>query len=127
VEAVEINPLSRNDIEQIITFLAKEEKDGVKSELSSISSSLSPENQEETEREEMGKEELLWFTKAVQDIFRGFNLGITFRVHEETGRIIARVIDRKTREIIREIPPEKFLDMIARLQELAGVFINELV
>ena len=63
----------------------------------------------------------------MQDIFRGFNLGITFRVHEETNRIIARVIDRKTREIIREIPPEKFLDMIARLQELAGVFINELV
>jgi len=126
VEIVEINPLSRNDVERIITFLAKEEKDETKSELSPISS-LSPENQEETEAEEMGKEELLWFTKAVQDIFRGFNLGITFRVHEETGRIIARVIDRKTREIIREIPPEKFLDMIARLQELAGVFINELV
>jgi len=126
VEIVEINPLSRNDVERIITFLAKEEKDETKSELSPISS-LSPENQEETEPEEMGKEELLWFTKAVQDIFRGFNLGITFRVHEETGRIIARVIDRKTREIIREIPPEKFLDMIARLQELAGVFINELV
>ena len=123
---MEINPLSRNDVERIITFLAKEEKDETKSELSPISS-LSPENQEETEAEEMGKEELLWFTKAVQDIFRGFNLGITFRVHEETGRIIARVIDRKTREIIREIPPEKFLDMIARLQELAGVFINELV
>ena len=41
MEAVEINPLSRNDVEQIITFLAKEEKDGAKSELSSISS-LSP-------------------------------------------------------------------------------------
>ena len=61
MEAVEINPLSRNDVERIITFLAKEEKDETKSELSPISS-LSPENQEEAEAEGMGEEERLWFT-----------------------------------------------------------------
>ncbi len=72
MEAVEINPLSRNDVEQIITFLAKEEKDGAKSELSSISSSLSPENQEETEAEERdGEEELLWLLKQCR-IYSGF-------------------------------------------------------
>ena len=122
---MEINPLSRNDAEQIISFLVKEE---AKSEVNLASSFMSAENHEETEMaEEIEKEDWVWFVRALQDIFRGFNLGITFRVHEETERIIARVIDRETKEVIREIPPEKFLDMIARLQELAGVFIDEMV
>jgi len=122
---MEINPLSRNDAEQIISFLLKEE---AKSEVNLASSFMSAENHEETEMvEEIEKEDWVWFVRALQDIFRGFNLGITFRVHEETERIIARVIDRETKEVIREIPPEKFLDMIARLQELAGVFIDEMV
>jgi len=122
---MEINPLSRNDAEQMISFLVKEE---AKSEVNLASSFMSAENHEETEMvEEIEKEDWVWFVRALQDIFRGFNLGITFRVHEETERIIARVIDRETKEVIREIPPEKFLDMIARLQELAGVFIDEMV
>ncbi|HOQ51653.1 MAG TPA: flagellar protein FlaG [Candidatus Atribacteria bacterium] len=122
---MEINPLSRNDAEQMISFLLKEE---AKSEVNLASSFMSAENHEETEMvEEIEKEDWVWFVRALQDIFRGFNLGITFRVHEETERIIARVIDRETKEVIREIPPEKFLDMIARLQELAGVFIDEMV
>lgn len=122
---MEINPLSRNDAEQMISFLLKEE---AKSEVNLASPFMSAENHEETEMvEEIEKEDWVWFVRALQDIFRGFNLGITFRVHEETERIIARVIDRETKEVIREIPPEKFLDMIARLQELAGVFIDEMV
>jgi len=121
---MEINPLSRNDAEQIIAFLVKDEAKGGQS---SASPSVSAEDQKEMEMEEMERKDLVWFVRALQDIFRGFNLGITFRVHEETERIIARVIDRETKEVIREIPPEKFLDMIARLQELAGVFIDEIV
>lgn len=121
---MEINPLVRLDGERIVAFLAKDE---VKGELSSASPFIAAENQEESGTEKIGEEELLWFARALRDIFRGFNLGITFRVHEETERIIARVIDRETGELIREIPPEKFLDMVARLQELAGVFIDEVV
>lgn len=121
---MEINPLVRLDGERIVAFLAKDE---VKGELSPASPFIAAENQEESGTEKIGEEELLWFARALRDIFRGFNLGITFRVHEETERIIARVIDRETGELIREIPPEKFLDMVARLQELAGVFIDEVV
>lgn len=48
-----------------------------------------------------------------------------FKVHEKTEQIIVRVIDKNTNEIIREIPPEKILDMIAKMWELAGFFLDE--
>ncbi len=49
----------------------------------------------------------------------------SFKYHEETNRISITVRDKDTDEIIREIPPEKALDMIAKAWELAGLMVDE--
>ena len=37
---------------------------------------------------------------------------------------MVKVIDQNTDEIIREIPPEKILDMVAALWEMAGIIVD---
>ncbi len=49
----------------------------------------------------------------------------SFKYHEETNRISITVRDKETDEVIREIPPEKALDMIAKAWELAGLMVDE--
>ncbi|MFD0696255.1 flagellar protein FlaG [Paenibacillus sp. GCM10027628] len=48
-----------------------------------------------------------------------------FSVHEKTKQISIKVLDKDTGEVIREIPPEKTLDMVARLWEMAGILVDE--
>ena len=48
-----------------------------------------------------------------------------FSVHKETKQIMIKVLDSATKEIIREIPSEKVLDMVAHMCEVAGVFVDE--
>jgi flagellar protein FlaG len=48
-----------------------------------------------------------------------------FKYHEETKRISITVKDSDTDEVIKEIPPEKTLDMIAKTLELAGILVDE--
>lgn len=48
-----------------------------------------------------------------------------YSVHKKTGDIIVKIIDKKTNEIIREIPPEKIVDLVAKLQEISGYIIDE--
>lgn len=48
-----------------------------------------------------------------------------FSYHEDTHRIAIKVIDESTKEVIREIPPEKTLDMIAKVMDLAGILVDE--
>lgn len=48
-----------------------------------------------------------------------------FSINEETNDIIVKVINKETDEIIREIPSEKILDMVAKMMDLAGLFIDE--
>jgi len=46
-------------------------------------------------------------------------------IHEETGRYIVRVIESETGEVLREFPPMEYLDVVAALDELEGLFLEE--
>lgn len=48
-----------------------------------------------------------------------------FGIHEKTNRITIKLVDRDTQEVIKEIPPEKTLDLMAKSMELAGVLVDE--
>lgn len=50
---------------------------------------------------------------------------LEFRIHEKTKEIMVRVVDAETKEVIREIPPEKILDMFASMLEQAGLLVDE--
>lgn len=50
---------------------------------------------------------------------------LSFKYHEDTNRICITVTDSDTDEVIREIPPEKALDMLAKAWEIAGILVDE--
>ena len=50
---------------------------------------------------------------------------LKFEAHEKTGDMIVRIIDTNTKEVIREIPSEKILDMVANMLEMAGILVDE--
>jgi uncharacterized FlaG/YvyC family protein len=37
---------------------------------------------------------------------------------------VVKLVDRQTHEVLREFPSEKFLDMMAKLQQVAGLNVN---
>ena len=65
--------------------------------------------------------------KAVEKINKAQmeNSEAVFGFHEETNRVTIKIVDKKTKEVIKELPPEKTLDMIAKVWEMAGLFVNE--
>ena len=42
-----------------------------------------------------------------------------------TNRVTIKIVDKKTKEVIKEFPPEKTLDMIAKVWEMAGLMVDE--
>ncbi len=59
--------------------------------------------------------------KAIDVTYRRFE----FSIHEKTKEIMVKVIDTETEEVIREIPPEKILDMVAMMWEMVGIIVDE--
>lgn len=48
-----------------------------------------------------------------------------FGFHDQTNRVMIKIIDKETKEVLKEYPPEKTLDMIAKVWELAGILVDE--
>lgn len=60
--------------------------------------------------------------RRANNALAAFDVQAKFSVHQGTGQIMVRIENTETGELIREIPPEKFLDLIAKMRELtAGV------
>ena len=55
----------------------------------------------------------------------GANRRFEFSIHEKTKQIMVKVINSDTDELVREIPPEKILDMVARMWEMSGILVDE--
>jgi flagellar protein FlaG len=60
--------------------------------------------------------------KAVQGTDHEFK----YKVHEATGQVIVQILNKDTHEIVRELPSEKFIDLVEKLKELTvGAIIDE--
>lgn len=64
--------------------------------------------------------------KAVEQLNKNLShSSAVFGIHEATNRVMIKIIDKDTQEVIKELPPEKTLDMIAKVWELAGILVDE--
>lgn len=65
--------------------------------------------------------------KAVDEMNKKIinNSEVQFGIHEGTNRVTIKIIDRDTKKVIKELPPEKTLDMIAKAWEMAGILVDE--
>jgi len=64
--------------------------------------------------------------KAVEEMNKKMaNSEAQFGIHEGTNRVTIKIVDKKTKDIIKELPPEKTLDMIAKVWEMAGILVDE--
>ncbi|MBT9154575.1 MAG: hypothetical protein DDT39_01253 [Firmicutes bacterium] len=50
---------------------------------------------------------------------------LKFEKHESSGHFMVRVINEETSEVIREIPPERMLDLLVHLRRMVGVLVDE--
>lgn len=67
-----------------------------------------------------GPEELNAAIEKAQKIASAQAQELSFSVHEKTGTVVVKVIDRESKEVIRQIPAEEMLRLAERMQELEG-------
>lgn len=64
--------------------------------------------------------------KRISDLNKQLNTTeCQYGIHEETQRVTLKIVDKETKEVIKELPPEKTLEMIAKVWEIAGLLVDE--
>lgn len=94
------------------------------------------ESQKETVKTEEAivreKRETAEMTQEMLDVFgENFKLihdvDLQFSIHEATGRTLVKVVSSDTGELVREIPPEQILDLVAKLEDIMGILYDQKV
>lgn len=64
--------------------------------------------------------------KAVDEINKkAHNSEAVFGIHDATNRVTIKIVDKDTKKVLKEYPPEKTLDMIAKVWEMAGLLVDK--
>ena len=66
---------------------------------------------------------------SVKEAVRNINAALTamrrdeqqFRVDEDLGRLVVRIVNADTKELIRQIPTEEALELSKKMQEMVGL------
>ena len=66
--------------------------------------------------------------KIIDDLNKKLNSAgreLRCSIHKETGQVMVKVVDTDSGKTIREIPPEKSLDILAKILEQSGLLVDE--
>ena len=97
--------------------------------LSSLSQSngVNPEDTEQNSSQQVSltKEDLETVAADLSDFMQSLNTDIEFSIHEKSGRMMVKVVDTKTQDVLKEFPPEELLDTIGAIRDYVGALLDK--
>ncbi len=61
----------------------------------------------------------------INKMIESMDTSLQFYIHKDSGRIAVKVINNKSKEVIREIPSEEILNLAAKLNDTTGLIIDK--
>lgn len=63
--------------------------------------------------------------RQINESMQGQSVGVRFEIDGETDRVVVKVVDRVSGELIRQIPSEEVLRIAKLLGKVPGALVNE--
>ena len=77
------------------------------------------------EREPMDEQSVSYMTQELNELMSKINCNLEFQYHKEVNLMSVRMLDKKTHEVLKEVPPEEMLDQMAKAREWLGAFLDK--
>ena len=84
-------------------------------------------NNQEVTAQPLEREQLEQMAQQLQDFMGEMNRSLQFKVDEDSGRDVIKVLDKDSGEVIKQYPSEEVLSLVSKLSESAGILIDQTV
>lgn len=84
-------------------------------------------NNQEVTAQPLEREQLEQMAQQLQDFMGEMNRSLQFKVDEDSGRDVIKVLDKSTGDVIKQYPSEEVLSLVSKLSESAGILIDQTV
>ena len=83
------------------------------------------EGQERVLHEPLTEEQTEFITEQLNEIMRNINVNLQFQYHKEVNFMSVRMLDKKTGEVLREVPPESMVEHMIKVRDWIGAFLDK--
>jgi len=73
----------------------------------------------------LSQEELKELSKALNHFLSLFNLETKLVYNKDAGQVIVQVIDKRTNEVVKQIPPEELLEVAKKIHDFVGLLLEK--
>lgn len=84
-------------------------------------------NNQDEKVQPLEREQLEQMAQQLQDFMGEMNRSLQFKVDEDSGRDVIKVLDKDSGEVIKQYPSEEVLNLVSKLSESAGILIDQTV
>ncbi|WP_165725358.1 flagellar protein FlaG [Pseudoalteromonas sp. SA25] len=84
-------------------------------------------NNQDEKTQPLEREQLEQMAQQLQDFMGEMNRSLQFKVDEDSGRDVIKVLDKNSGEVIKQYPSEEVLSLVSKLSESAGILIDQTV
>ena len=67
-----------------------------------------------------------YITKQLNEIMRRIDVNLNFQYHKEVNVMSVRMLDKKTGELLREIPAASMIDHMIKARDWIGAFLDKM-
>jgi hypothetical protein len=75
--------------------------------------------------EKLTEEQTAYITKKLNEIMSSINVNLQFQYHKEVNVMSVRMLDKKTGEVLREVPPEAMVEHMIKVHDWIGAFLDK--
>ena len=121
---MDVKPMNFNGSESIKSFIPTREQIATTQNINVTAQNISPGNAVGDDK----PSESVQMLQEVLQISDTLNRKVKFFIDTDSNRVIVRIIDRETNEIIKELPPEALVKLHKKMKEamgILGVFVDQ--
>lgn len=121
---VSIEQIGNAGMQQHINNIKSSSSENTISDRTTVARKEATENRENEARFKPSEKQIQEAVDSTNREFEKLQTNLRFSVHKQTKQIMVKIIDSNTQEVIKELPPEKLLDMVASMMERAGLIVD---
>ena len=119
-----IEQIGNAGMQQHINNIKSSSSENTISDRTTVARKEATENRENEARFKPSEKQIQEAVDSTNREFEKLQTNLRFSVHKQTKQIMVKIIDSNAQEVIKELPPEKLLDMVASMMERAGLIVD---
>lgn len=82
-------------------------------------------NEHSEEEQQLDEETVSYMTQELNELMRKINADLEFQYHKEVNTMSVKMLDRKTGEVLKEVPPEEMIKHMIKAKDWLGAFLDK--